>query len=71
MVFSSCITVLTLIFFLFFDDCRMEAFNSVFGHHMRANRLDEISITDLEKVVNAGPDAHYSRADITFFLEVK
>ncbi|XP_021888464.1 DNA replication licensing factor MCM3, partial [Carica papaya] len=48
---------------------RLEAFNSVFGHHMRANRLDEISITDLEKVVNAGPDAHYSRADITFFLE--
>lgn len=51
--------------------CRMEAFNSVFGQHMRANRLDLITITELEEIVNTGTDAHYSRAEITFLLEVK
>lgn len=49
----------------------MEAFNSVFGQHMRANRLDLITITELEEIVNTGTDAHYSRAEITFLLEVK
>lgn len=48
----------------------MEAFNSIFGQHMRANRLDLITITELEDIVNTGTDAHYSRAEITFLLEV-
>lgn len=48
---------------------RMEAFNSVFGQHMRANRMDLITITELEEIVNTGMDAHYSRAEITFLLE--
>ncbi|KAL5771992.1 hypothetical protein ACOSQ2_011916 [Xanthoceras sorbifolium] len=48
---------------------RMEAFNTIFGQHMRANRLDFINIADLEEVVNTGSDAHYSRAEILFLLQ--
>ncbi|KAK0578521.1 hypothetical protein LWI29_011626 [Acer saccharum] len=38
---------------------RTEAFNTIFGQHMRANRLDLINIADLEEVVNTGSDARY------------
>ncbi|KAI4298248.1 hypothetical protein L6164_031829 [Bauhinia variegata] len=48
---------------------RIEAFNSLFGQHMRANRLDLISIAELENVVNKGADSGYSSADILFLLE--
>ncbi|KAI9198885.1 hypothetical protein LWI28_023774 [Acer negundo] len=48
---------------------RIEAFNTLFGQHMRANRLDLINIADLEEVVNAGSDARYSRAEIILLLE--
>ncbi|KAI4295415.1 hypothetical protein L6164_035463 [Bauhinia variegata] len=48
---------------------RIEAFNSLFGQHMRANRLDLISIADLENVVNKVPDYSYSSADILSLLE--
>ncbi|KAK0579551.1 hypothetical protein LWI29_027895 [Acer saccharum] len=48
---------------------RVEAFNTLFGQHMRANRLDLINIADLEEVVNTGSDARYSRAEIMLLLE--
>ncbi|BAT74142.1 hypothetical protein VIGAN_01174800 [Vigna angularis var. angularis] len=48
---------------------RIEAFNSLFGQHMRANRLDLIAIADLENVINRGADSPYTAADILFLLE--
>ncbi|XP_028754886.1 DNA replication licensing factor MCM3 [Neltuma alba] len=48
---------------------RIEAFNSLFGQHMRANRLDLISISDIENVINQGAESSYSREDILFLLE--
>ncbi|XP_027347323.1 DNA replication licensing factor MCM3 [Abrus precatorius] len=48
---------------------RIEAFNSLFGQHMRANRLDLISIADVEDVINRGADSRYSPADILLLLE--
>jgi hypothetical protein len=50
--------------------CRIEAFNTLFGQHMRANRLDLISITDIEDVINRGAGSTYSSADILLLLEV-
>ncbi|KAL2343669.1 hypothetical protein Fmac_004954 [Flemingia macrophylla] len=48
---------------------RIEAFNSLFGQHMRANRLDLISISDIEDVINRGAHSPYSAADIQLLLE--
>ncbi|XP_020232933.1 DNA replication licensing factor MCM3 [Cajanus cajan] len=48
---------------------RIEAFNSLFGQHMRANRLDLISIADVEDVINRGAHSPYSAADILLLLE--
>lgn len=48
---------------------RIEAFDSAFGQHMRANHLDLISITDIEKVVNTGALVRYTRAEIISMLE--
>lgn len=48
-------------------DCRIEAFKTVFGQHMRANHKDTISIAEVEDVVNGGADVHYSRAEIDQF----
>ncbi|TXG48148.1 hypothetical protein EZV62_027442 [Acer yangbiense] len=50
---------------------RTEAFNTIFGQHMRANRLDLINIADLEEVVNTGSDARYSRAEIILILDAR
>ncbi|KAI9084455.1 hypothetical protein K1719_033645 [Acacia pycnantha] len=49
--------------------CRIEAFNSLFGQHMRANRLDLITISDIENVVNQWAESSYSREDISVLLE--
>lgn len=51
-------------------DCRIEAFKTVFGQHMRANHKDTISIAEVEDVVNGGADVHYSRAEIMSIFEV-
>lgn len=51
--------------------CRIEAFNSLFGQHMRANRLDLIAIADIENVINRVADPPYSPADILLLLEVR
>ncbi|KAL6333322.1 hypothetical protein AAG906_028506 [Vitis piasezkii] len=48
---------------------RVEAFDSVFGQHIRANHVDLISIADVEKVVNSGAAVQYSRAEILFLLK--
>ena len=60
-------------FFLSFPPatCRIEAFNSLFGQHMRANRLDLISVADIENAVNSGADFHYLRTEIMSLLEVQ
>lgn len=49
---------------------RIEAFKAIFGQHMRVNHKDTISISEVENVVNAGADGHYSRAEIFAILEV-
>lgn len=51
--------------------CRIEAFNSLFGQHMRANRLDLISIADIENAVNSVSVVRYSRTEIISLLEVQ
>ncbi|KAL5577199.1 hypothetical protein UlMin_018898 [Ulmus minor] len=48
---------------------RVEAFNSLFGQHMRTNRLDYISIDDIESAVNSKAGVHYSRTEILGLLE--
>ncbi|KAM5587716.1 DNA replication licensing factor MCM3 [Rosa sericea] len=48
---------------------RKEAFNSLFGGHMREKRLDSISIEDIEMAVNERADSPYSRAEIIVLLE--
>lgn len=48
---------------------RVEAFDSIFGQHMRANRLDVISIADIVRVINEEAATSYSRAEIMFLLE--
>ncbi|XP_042479202.1 DNA replication licensing factor MCM3 homolog 3 [Macadamia integrifolia] len=48
---------------------RIEAFESVFGQHMRANHLDLISISEIEKVVNTVAAVHYTRPEIMSLLE--
>lgn len=50
--------------------CRIEAFNSLFGQHMRSNRLDQIPIADIEDVINRGAGSTYSSADVLLLLEV-
>ncbi|MED6196078.1 MCM DNA helicase complex subunit [Stylosanthes scabra] len=47
---------------------RIEAFNSLFGQHMRGNRLDVISIADIESVIK-GADSSYSSQDILDLLK--
>lgn len=49
---------------------RTEAFNSLFGQHMRANHLDVISIADIENVVNTAGDNRYTAAEIMLLLQV-
>lgn len=48
---------------------RVEAFGSIYGQHMRANHLDVISISEIERVVNAEAATSYSRPEIMFLLE--
>ncbi|GAB4828625.1 MCM DNA helicase complex subunit [Ancistrocladus abbreviatus] len=48
---------------------RVEAFNSIFGQHMRVNHLDLISIPDIERIVNSEAAVAYSRAEIMSLLE--
>ena len=51
---------------------RIEAFERVFGQHMRTNRLDDISIADIETVVNNNGvgASRYSADEIMALLEV-
>lgn len=48
---------------------RVEAFDSILGQHMRANHLEVISITDIDRIINAEAATSYSRTEITFLLE--
>ncbi|KAL5997514.1 DNA replication licensing factor MCM3 2 [Asimina triloba] len=48
---------------------RTETFNSTFGQHMTANRLDLISIADIEQIMNRGAAIPYTRAEINSLLE--
>ncbi|XP_022146654.1 DNA replication licensing factor MCM3 homolog 1 [Momordica charantia] len=48
---------------------RIEAFNSLFGQHMRANHLDLISIAGIESIVNAAADTRYNTAEIMLLLQ--
>lgn len=68
--FDSEVSYVIVLNFLFLS-CRTEAFNSIFGQHMRTNRLDLITISELEGIVNSRSDTRYTSAEITFLLEVK
>ncbi|KAI4371803.1 hypothetical protein MLD38_010110 [Melastoma candidum] len=48
---------------------RIEAFNVIFGQHMRVNRLDMISVDDVERIINGIATAPYSRTQIVSLLE--
>ncbi|KAK9153284.1 hypothetical protein Sjap_000764 [Stephania japonica] len=48
---------------------RKEAFDSIFGQHMRASRLDLISVSDVERAVNMTADVRYTRTEIVSLLE--
>ncbi|KAK4770835.1 hypothetical protein SAY87_031367 [Trapa incisa] len=48
---------------------RVKAFNTIFGQHMRANRLDIISVADIEKVINNVSVIPYSKEQMTSLLE--
>ncbi|XP_052179332.1 DNA replication licensing factor MCM3 homolog 2 isoform X1 [Diospyros lotus] len=48
---------------------RIEAFNTLFGQHVRENHLDRISINDIETAVNSRSAVPYSRAEIMALLE--
>lgn len=65
-----CVSFLIFLYLLLSCGCRIEAFDSAFGQHMRANHFDLISITDIEKVVNTGALVRYTRAEIISMLEV-
>lgn len=46
-------------------------FESILGQHVLANHLDQISIAEVEEVVNREAAAPYSRLQITSILEVR
>ncbi|XP_057493434.1 DNA replication licensing factor MCM3 homolog 2 [Actinidia eriantha] len=48
---------------------RIEAFNALFGQHVREQHLDRISIKDIETAVNNRETVPYTRAEIMFMLE--
>ncbi|GLT50639.1 hypothetical protein SLA2020_241120 [Shorea laevis] len=48
---------------------RLEAFKATFGQHMRANRKDSISISEVEGVVDSGADAPYTKTEIMSLLK--
>ncbi|KAL5731837.1 DNA helicase [Ranunculus cassubicifolius] len=48
---------------------RVKAFEDIFGKHMMANHLEQISISDIEQIVNMGGAGHYTRAEIVIVLE--
>lgn len=66
-----CISLFLMVISFLLLACRVEAFDSVFGQHIRANHVDLISIENVEKVVNSGAAVQYSRAEILFLLKVK
>nr|XP_048317854.1 DNA replication licensing factor MCM3-like [Ziziphus jujuba var. spinosa]XP_048317855.1 DNA replication licensing factor MCM3-like [Ziziphus jujuba var. spinosa]XP_048317856.1 DNA replication licensing factor MCM3-like [Ziziphus jujuba var. spinosa] len=49
---------------------RIKAFKYLFGQHMCLNRLEWISIEDIEKVINSRSYVCFSRAEITILLEM-
>ncbi|XAR59321.1 DNA helicase [Bertholletia excelsa] len=48
---------------------RIEAFNSLFGQHVRENHLERITIGDIETAVNTKAAVPYSREEIMSLLE--
>lgn len=50
--------------------CRIEAFESILGQHVLANHLDQISIAEIEEIVNREALRPYTRHQISLILEV-
>ncbi|KAI3407852.1 DNA helicase [Psidium guajava] len=48
---------------------RIEAFNTIFGQHMRVNRLESISLVELETIINGIAANPYSRTQIMSLLQ--
>ncbi|XP_030439653.2 DNA replication licensing factor MCM3 homolog 3 [Syzygium oleosum] len=48
---------------------RIEAFNTIFGQHMRANRLESISIAEIETIINSIATNPYSSTQILSLLQ--
>jgi hypothetical protein len=49
---------------------RMEAFEAFLGQHVLANHIDQMSIDEIEQVVNRESTAPYTRSQVEFILEV-
>lgn len=48
---------------------RIEAFNTLFGQHVREHHLDRISIGDIQTAVNSRAAVAYTEAELMFLLE--
>lgn len=48
---------------------RVETFNAVFGQHMAANRLDSISVSEVEQIANRQAAVPYTMQEIKSLLE--
>nr|ACF80527.1 unknown [Zea mays] len=48
---------------------RMEAFEAFLGQHVLANHIDQMSIDEIEQVVNRESTAPYTRSQVEFILE--
>lgn len=50
--------------------CRLEAFSAALGKHRHSQHVEQISVADIEGVVNIGAPVPYSKAEILTLLEV-
>lgn len=50
--------------------CRLEAFSAALGRYRHAQHVEQISVADIEGVVNSGASVPFSTAEIMTLLEV-
>ena len=54
----------------FIWNCRVQTFETILGQHVIVNHLDQISITEVEQLINRESAVPYTRQHITSILEV-
>lgn len=50
--------------------CRLQAFSAVLGRHRSSQHVEQISVADVESVVNNGAPVPYSKVEIEKLLQV-